>query len=60
MTPWQQFLLVWALAAILQGIAWARQQRTRNAGTVDVVWSLGLAGAAVLVTGPAAGGGAPA
>ena len=47
--PWQQLLLVWMLAALVQGIAWARQQQTRNAGTVDVVWSLGLAGAAVLV-----------
>lgn len=49
MTALQQFLMVWALAAFVQGIAWSRQQRTRNAGTVDVVWSLGLAGAAVLV-----------
>jgi steroid 5-alpha reductase family enzyme len=57
MTPWQQLLLVWALAALAQGIAWARQQRTRNAGIVDVVWSFGLGGAALLVA--ATGAGAP-
>lgn len=49
MNPWQQLLLVWALGAIAQGLAWARQQRTRNAGIVDVVWSFGVGGAAVLV-----------
>ena len=49
MTPWQQLLLVWTLAALAQGIAWARQQRSRNAGSVDVVWSFGLGAAAVLV-----------
>ena len=42
MTPWKQFALVWALAAIAQAIAWGRQQRTSNAGIVDVVWSFGL------------------
>lgn len=56
MSPWQQWALVWAVAAIMQGMAWARQQRTANAGIVDVVWSFGLGGAAVLVA--ATGGGA--
>ena len=45
MTPWQQLLLVWTLAALAQGIAWARQQRSCNAGSVDVVWSFGLGAA---------------
>ena len=49
MSPWQQWLLVWALAAVAQGIAWARQQRTRNAGIVDVVWSFGVGSAAVVI-----------
>ena len=49
MTPWQQLALVWALAMVAQGAAWAWQQRTRNAGIVDVVWSFGLGAAAVLV-----------
>ncbi len=55
MTPWQQLLLVWACASLAQGIAWARQQRTRNAGSVDVVWSFGLGGAALLVAATGAG-----
>ena len=59
MTPWQQFLLVWALAALVQGIAWARQLRTRNAGIVDVVWSFGLGAAAVLVAATGAGAALP-
>ena len=59
MTPWQQFLLVWALAALVQGVAWARQQHTRNAGIVDVVWSFGLGGAAVLVAATGAGAALP-
>lgn len=49
MNPWLQLLLVWVLAALAQGIAWARQQRTSNAGIVDVVWSFGLGASAVLV-----------
>ena len=59
MTPWQQILLVWAVAALAQGIAWARQQRTRNAGIVDVVWSFGLAGAAILVAATGTGAALP-
>ena len=59
MTPWQQLLLAWALAALAQGIAWARQQRTRNAGIVDVVWSFGLAGAAILVAATGSGAALP-
>jgi steroid 5-alpha reductase family enzyme len=52
----QQLLLVLALAALAQGLAWAHQQRTRNAGLVDVVWALGLGAAAVVAaaTGPGA------
>lgn len=49
MSPGRQLLLVLALAAVAQGLAWARQQRTRNAGIVDVVWSFGLGAAAVLI-----------
>jgi len=55
MTPWQQLLLAWALAALAQGMAWARQQRTRNAGIVDVVWSFGLGASAVLVAATGSG-----
>jgi steroid 5-alpha reductase family enzyme len=49
MSPWQQLLLVWAVAVLAQTLGW-RWQRTRaNAGIVDVVWSFGVGGAAVLV-----------
>ena len=56
MSPWQQVLLVWAVAVLAQTLGW-RWQRTRaNAGIVDVVWSFGVGGAAVLaaVTGTGA------
>jgi steroid 5-alpha reductase family enzyme len=33
----------WALAAGLQGVLWLIQQRTRNAGIVDVGWALSFA-----------------
>lgn len=42
-------LLVWALAAIAQSLAFVWQRRRRNAGIVDVVWSFGVGGAAVVV-----------
>ncbi|RZA17807.1 MAG: DUF1295 domain-containing protein, partial [Lysobacteraceae bacterium] len=59
MTPWQQVFLVWAFAALAQGIAWARQRRTGNAGIVDVVWSLCVGGAAVLVAATGTGADLP-
>ena len=49
MSALQQLLLVWVFAAAWQGLAWAWQQRNRNAGIVDVAWASGLAVAAVLV-----------
>lgn len=42
-------LLVWALAAIAQSLAFLWQRRRRNAGIVDVVWSFGVGGAAVVL-----------
>ena len=42
-------LLVWLLAAIAQTLAWTWQRKRRNAGIVDVVWSLCVGGAAVLL-----------
>jgi steroid 5-alpha reductase family enzyme len=38
----------WALAAALQLVLWAIQQRTRNAGIVDVGWALSFALVAAL------------
>jgi len=51
-----QVLLLWALAATAQTLAWLRQRRNRNAGIVDVVWAAGVGTAAVLLG--ALGGGA--
>lgn len=50
-------LLVWACAAVAQAGAFAWQRRRRNAGIVDVVWSLGVGGAALLLA--LVGSGAP-
>ncbi|MDR0181942.1 DUF1295 domain-containing protein [Lysobacter arvi] len=49
MSTGASLLLVWALAALAQALAWRWQQRRRNAGLVDVVWASGVAGAAVLL-----------
>jgi steroid 5-alpha reductase family enzyme len=55
MSPWQQLLLVWAVAVLAQTLGW-RWQRTRaTAGIVDVVWSFGVGGAAVLVAATGSG-----
>lgn len=56
MNPWQQVLMVWAFAAVAQALGWRWQRRHANAGIVDVVWSFGVGGAAVLLA--VAGGGA--
>jgi len=44
LTPWSQLVALvataWAVAAALQLALWAVQQRTRNAGIVDVGWAL--------------------
>ena len=58
MSPWLGLLLAWLLAATLMSAGWWWQQRRRNAGIVDVLWSAGLAGCALLLA--ALGRGAPA
>jgi len=50
-------LLVWSIAAVAQGCAWAWQRHHRNAGIVDVVWAAGVGGSAIVLA--AIGGGAP-
>lgn len=52
----QQWLVVWALAAVAQLLGWAWQQRRANAGIVDVVWSCGVGAAALIaaITGTGA------
>lgn len=59
MGPWEQALWIGCLAVAAQGLAWWRQQRLRNAGVVDVVWSLGVAGAAVFSALTGGGGFVP-
>lgn len=59
MSPLHQWLLVWSVAAVAQGCAWAFQQRTGNAGIVDVVWAFGLGTAAVVVAATGSGAQAP-
>ena len=59
MNPWQQIVLVWVAAALAQACGWAWQRKHANAGIVDVVWSFGLGGAAVLVAATGAGAGLP-
>ena len=49
MNPWQQLLLVWLVAVLAQTLGWWWQRTRANAGIVDVVWSFGVGGAAVLV-----------
>ena len=49
MSALQSLALVWALAAVAQTVGWSWQRRRSNAGIVDVVWSFGVGGAAVLL-----------
>jgi steroid 5-alpha reductase family enzyme len=58
MSPTQQLPWIWLLAAVLMVLGWQWQRRRDNAGIVDVLWSAGLAGAALLLA--LTGTGAPA
>lgn len=51
-----QLLLLASSMAATMALGWLWQRRRRNAGIVDVLWSLGLGGAALLMasTGPGA------
>lgn len=49
MSPAQQLLWIWLLAAALMVPGWLWQRRRDNAGIVDVLWSTGLAAAALLL-----------
>lgn len=46
---WAQLLLVWLLAALMMTAGWQWQKRRSNAGIVDVLWSFGVGGSAVLL-----------
>lgn len=49
MSTLQSLALVWGLAAIAQTTGWVWQRKRSNAGIVDVIWSFGVGGAAVLL-----------
>lgn len=44
---WTAAAVVWAAAAVAQGLGFWYERRTRNAGMVDAVWALGTGTAAV-------------
>lgn len=48
MNAWLILLIVWLLAAAMMTLGWRWQRARSNAGIVDVLWSAGLGGAAVL------------
>ncbi len=41
--------LVWALAAVMMTLGWWWQKRRDNAGIVDVLWSFGVGGSAIVL-----------
>lgn len=47
MTWWSYPLAAWAVSAVVMFAVWLRQLRTRNAGTVDLAWTLLTGGSAV-------------
>jgi steroid 5-alpha reductase family enzyme len=47
MMPWRLLLAVWLVAAAMMTLGWVWQQRRKNAGIVDVLWSAGLAASAM-------------
>lgn len=49
MSGWIALLLAWLLAAAMMTLGWLWQRRQDNAGIVDVLWSAGVGGAAVLL-----------
>lgn len=56
MNPWLVLLIVWLLAVSMMTVGWSWQARHDNAGIVDVLWSAGVGGSAVVmaVLGPGA------
>lgn len=57
MSVWHTFLVIWLVAAWVMTAGWAWQWRKKNAGIVDVLWSVGVGGSAVWAA--LAGAGAP-
>jgi steroid 5-alpha reductase family enzyme len=48
MNPWLQLACLWILAAVMMTFGWLWQRPRSNAGIVDVLWSCGVGGSAVL------------
>ncbi|WP_329741505.1 DUF1295 domain-containing protein [Dyella sp. A6] len=59
MNSWLALLLVWLVVAVAMTAGWRWQQRRRNAGIVDVLWSCGLAFGAVALAALGRGAAAP-
>lgn len=49
MSPWLALLWLWLFAAVAMTLGWWWQQRHRNAGIVDVLWSAGVGTGAILM-----------
>jgi len=48
MNAWQCMAFLWCLAALVMAAGWLWQRKHRNAGIVDVLWTLGIGGGAIL------------
>jgi steroid 5-alpha reductase family enzyme len=48
MNPWICIALLWAIMVVAMSLGWLWQRKTQNAGIVDVIWTGGIAGSAVL------------
>jgi len=48
MNAWQCMALLWSLAALVMTAGWLWQRKHRNAGIVDVLWTSGIGGGAIL------------
>jgi steroid 5-alpha reductase family enzyme len=59
MMNWRLLAILWLGAALMMTLGWIWQRRRRNAGIVDVLWSVGLAVSAILNGVYGSGGLAP-
>lgn len=59
MNAWLALLIVWMLVVLVMALGWRWQQRHSNAGIVDVLWSAGLGGGAIVIACLARGALAP-
>lgn len=59
MNRWLTLVIVWLLAVVMMTFGWLWQRRHANASNVDVLWSAGLGGAAVLLATLCEGAPAP-